>query len=192
MSQLKLQIGSVPTTPASGWITIYPKGDKKLYYKDDAGNESVLDISDRLILNGPGAPAPTTGQDGDYYIDNTNTLLYGPKTGGSWGSPVTMVGPQGIQGIQGLQGIQGIQGNPGNNGIDGNIWRNGNGVPSNGLGVNDDYYLDDVTSDYYKKIAGVYVLQGNLNSRNTNIDGGQANTVYGGTLPIDGGNSTSF
>ena len=189
MSQLKLQIGSVPTTPATGWITIYPKADKKLYYKDEDGNESVLDISDRLILNGTGAPAPTTGQDGDYYIDNSNTLLYGPKTGGSWGSPVTMVGPQGPQGIQGTQGNQGIQGNPG---TDGNVWRNGNGAPSNGLGVNDDYYLDDVTSDYYKKVSGAYVLQGNLNSRNTNLDGGRADTIFGGTEPVDGGNSTSF
>ena len=83
MGQLKIQIGSVPTTPPSGYITIYPKADKKLYYKDADGNESVLDISDRLILNGPGAPSSSTGQDGDYYIENTNTLLYGPKTSGS-------------------------------------------------------------------------------------------------------------
>ncbi len=32
----------------------------------------------RTILNGSGAPASTLGKDGDYYIDNSNTYLYGP------------------------------------------------------------------------------------------------------------------
>lgn len=47
-------------------------------------------------------------------------------------------------------------------GLPGATWRNGAGVPSNSLGVNNDYYLNDSNSDYYKKISGTYVLQGNL------------------------------
>jgi hypothetical protein len=42
MSELRLQIGAVPSTPGSGKITVYPKSDKKLYMKDDTGTETDL------------------------------------------------------------------------------------------------------------------------------------------------------
>ena len=43
-----------------------------------------------------------------------------------------------------------------------NIWLNGTGVPAAGLGNDGDYYLDDATGDYYTKVTGAWVLQGNL------------------------------
>lgn len=42
MSQQKFGIGSVPATPESGYVTIYPKANKRMYGKDDAGNEFSL------------------------------------------------------------------------------------------------------------------------------------------------------
>ncbi|ELP67673.1 hypothetical protein STRTUCAR8_08562 [Streptomyces turgidiscabies Car8] len=49
------------------------------------------------VLNGTGAPGPTVGIDGDYYIDKTgyptSVVLYGPKAAGAWpGSGVTVGG----------------------------------------------------------------------------------------------------
>jgi hypothetical protein len=42
---------------------------------------------------------------------------------------------------------------PINNGTGGGTtWYNGNGVPSVGLGLSGDFYLDNLTGDYYKKI----------------------------------------
>jgi hypothetical protein len=36
------------------------------------------------VLNGTGAPASTVGNDGDFYLDNTADVLYGPKSNGTW------------------------------------------------------------------------------------------------------------
>ena len=49
------------------------------------------------VLNGTGAPGPTVGIDGDYYIDKTGypttAVLYGPKASGVWpGSGVSVGG----------------------------------------------------------------------------------------------------
>jgi hypothetical protein len=59
------------------------------------------------VLNGTAPPSGATGVDGDFYIDTTADAIYGPKTGGAWGSPTSLVGPQGPQGIQGVQGLPG-------------------------------------------------------------------------------------
>lgn len=40
-----------------------------------------------LILHGNGAPTGLTGVNDDYYIDDDNGNLYGPKAGGSWPTP---------------------------------------------------------------------------------------------------------
>lgn len=42
MSQQKFGIGSVPATPESGYVTIYPKSDKRMYGKDANGIEFSL------------------------------------------------------------------------------------------------------------------------------------------------------
>lgn len=55
------------------------------------------------VLNGAGAPGGGTGADGDFYIDTTTDEIYGPKTGGAWGSGTSLVGPAGPSG-SGVQG----------------------------------------------------------------------------------------
>jgi hypothetical protein len=58
--------------------------------------------SGNTILNGSGAPANTTGNNGDYYIDNATKELYGPKTNGTWPAPPTsLAGTPGAQGLSG-------------------------------------------------------------------------------------------
>lgn len=53
---------------------------------------------------GAGAPSSGNGFDGEYYIDQTNSRLYGPKASGAWpGTYVSLTGPQGIPGIQGTR-----------------------------------------------------------------------------------------
>ncbi len=42
------------------------------------------------------------------------------------------------------------------------VWYNGTGVPSNSLGLEGDYYLDNATGDVYQKTSGAYVLIVNL------------------------------
>ncbi|MHA4806999.1 hypothetical protein ACX0G9_02770 [Flavitalea flava] len=52
------------------------------------------------MLSGSGVPAAASGVTGDYYLDKTNYLLYGPKTVSGWGAPVSFgaTGPQGPPG----------------------------------------------------------------------------------------------
>lgn len=51
-------------------------------------------------------------------------------------------GLQGIPGTNGTNGTNGANGTNGSNGLDGKTVRNGAGVPSNGLGVDGDFYIN--------------------------------------------------
>lgn len=64
------------------------------------GATGATGASGSQIYAGSGAPATTLGSVGDYYLDKTNYLLYGPKTSGGWGTPVSFgaTGPQGPAG----------------------------------------------------------------------------------------------
>lgn len=53
-AQLRLAIGLSPATPAAGKLSVFAKGDKKLYTKDDAGVETLL----------VGQPTPLAAVDG--------------------------------------------------------------------------------------------------------------------------------
>lgn len=44
------------------------------------------------VLNGFGAPSSSLGSDGEFYIDISLNKMYGPKQGGSWGTPVNLGG----------------------------------------------------------------------------------------------------
>jgi hypothetical protein len=51
------------------------------------------------VLSGAGAPAAGLGVVGDFYINTTNTTIYGPKTAAGWGNPTSLVGsPSGAAG----------------------------------------------------------------------------------------------
>lgn len=54
------------------------------------GSNGTNGTNGNTVLNGSGTPGAGTGQNGDFYIDTTNQLLYGPKAAGAWpGSPVS-------------------------------------------------------------------------------------------------------
>jgi microcystin-dependent protein len=109
------------------------------------------------VLSGSGVPANGLGVDGDFYVNTGAWTIYGPRTGGSWGSPTSLIGPQGIQ------GIQGIQGPPGTAGLAGNTVLNGSGAPSNGLGTNGDFYINTGAGTIYgPKAAGAWGSPTNL------------------------------
>jgi hypothetical protein len=42
--ELQLLIGTAPGTPGAGYITVYSKADKKLYYKDEDGIEHQITV----------------------------------------------------------------------------------------------------------------------------------------------------
>ena len=64
----------------------------------------------KTIISGIIAPLSTQGVLGDFYLNNTTNILYGPKTSSGWGSGTSLVGPQGLTGATGAQGATGPQG----------------------------------------------------------------------------------
>lgn len=70
-------------------------------------------------------------------------------------------------------------GTPGPPGTPGSVWRNGSGIPSNGLGINGDYYLNNDNGFVYQKTSGAYT---------------QIATIKGadGLPGADGANSTQY
>ncbi len=75
-----------------------------------AGNNG---LDGKTVLNGITNPSSNIGANGDFYINTAISSLFGPKTNGTWGNGVSLVGPQGIQGLQGLAGNNGANGSNG-------------------------------------------------------------------------------
>jgi len=61
----------------------------------------------KSVLNGSGVPGAGTGTDGDFYIDTDTNDIYGPKSGGAWGSATSLIGPTGATGADGADGADG-------------------------------------------------------------------------------------
>jgi hypothetical protein len=83
---------------------------------------------------------------------------------------------------------------PGAPGTPGSVWRDGSGVPSNGLGINGDYYLNRAVGagngDVYLKTAGTYSVVGNIKGTpGTNGTNG-VSIVSDGTTTIVTGTGT--
>jgi hypothetical protein len=111
--------GATGATGAAG--ATGPKGDTGLTGAQGAaganGTNGTNGTNGSTIWNGSGAPSNTLGSNGDFYMDTTNHIIYGPMASGVWpttGTPlVGPAGPAGAQGPQGSQGPQGATGAPG-------------------------------------------------------------------------------
>lgn len=89
--------------------------------------------------------------------------------------PVGPTGPTGPVGPTGPTGLRGSQ------------WFSGSGAPGTVAGSqNKDWYLDTSSANVWELLLGVWTLEGNLQGA-SNLDGGQASSVYGGSNPVNGG-----
>lgn len=137
-----------------------------------AGNDGADGADGSTVRSGTTVPSAGLGNDGDFYIRTTTNEKYGPKTGGAWGAPVSLIGPQGAvgpqgdtgpqgpqgdtgaTGDQGPQGIQGATGPAGSDGADGRTVLNGTGAPGAGLGAEGDFYVQTDTDQIYGPKSG--------------------------------------
>lgn len=78
-----LQAGDIP---AGGMMTV--KYDGSVWKLPSGAGGGA---GGNTLLNGSGAPSSGLGNNGDFYLDTTNQILYGPKTGGAWGTGVYLV-----------------------------------------------------------------------------------------------------
>jgi Collagen triple helix repeat (20 copies) len=116
--------------------------------------------SGTIIYSGTTAPDPSVGNAGDFYLDLTSGVLFGPKTASGWGSGFAMKGTAGATGATGSAGATGAAGPPGPRGATGASGAtgatgatgaagaagsqifSGDGAPSASLGQTGDFYLD--------------------------------------------------
>ncbi|MFM7628814.1 MAG: hypothetical protein ACKO44_04795 [Algoriphagus sp.] len=126
-----------------------------------AGSNGTSGLDGKTVLNGTSNPT-SQGVDGDFYINTSTSMLFGPKANGSWPTGISLVGPQGpagqtgltgpagatgsagIQGPIGPQGPAGTQGSTGATGVagaDGKTVLNGTSNPTT-QGVNGDFYIN--------------------------------------------------
>lgn len=105
-----------------------------------------------------GAPSDLIGVDYDYAIDPVAWVIYGPKIGGVWPAGSPLVGPAGTNGTNGVPGARGLKGDPGTAGAagtPGSVIHSGLTAPAVETGINGDYFINLVTSQFYgPKTAG--------------------------------------
>lgn len=111
------------------------------------------------IYSGTTTPASSLGNTGDFYLNLSNSNLYGPKTASGWGAPVNLKGATGAAGAAGSK-----------------IY-SGTAVPASTLGVNGDYYLNTATYLFYGPKAN-NAWPAPINLRGSQGPAGTANVIY--------------
>lgn len=89
------------------------------------GNPGPQGTPGTSIRTGTGAPAADSGRTGDFYIDTTNLVLYGPRTEAGWGTGISMRSTTKASMLH------------------------GDGVPAATLGTDGDFYFDDPAGMLY-------------------------------------------
>jgi len=74
------------------------------------GSQGIAGADGKTVLNGAGNPANSFGNNGDFYINTTSNILFGPKANGVWPIGISLVGPQGPIGLTGPTGATGATG----------------------------------------------------------------------------------
>lgn len=67
----------------------------------EVGEQGLPGVDGNMLRIGNGAPESSLGSEGDFYIDNLNGLLYGPKSYRGWGSGFSLVRSDDLQGLPG-------------------------------------------------------------------------------------------
>lgn len=121
-----------------------------------AGSNGTSGLDGKTVLNGTSNPT-SQGVDGDFYINTSTSMLFGPKANGTWPTGVSLVGPQGSAGqtgpagsagIQGPIGPQGAAGSNGVAGVDGKTILNGTSNPTN-QGANGDFFINTASNTLF-------------------------------------------
>lgn len=133
-------------TIAVGTVTTGAAGSSAIINNSGTSGAAVFDFTiprgdaGSVWRDGTGVPSNALGLNGDYYLDDATGNVY-LRTSGTYSIVANIKGPTGTAGT---------------------VWRDGSGVPSNALGVNGDYYLNDATGDVYLKTAGAYSIVANI------------------------------
>lgn len=99
--------------------------------------------SSSALLSGTGDPGADIGKDGDFYLNTTTGMLFGPKANGAWPPGVSVAGTGGTTGAKGDTGAAGNTGTAGNTILSGSV------DPTSTVGNNGDYYINTSTGTLF-------------------------------------------
>lgn len=116
------------------------------------------------VLNGTTDPIPKLGNVGDFYINTSSYLLFGPKTDTGWEDVQSVLGAKGDKGEKGDHGDKGDKGDQGNQGDKGDKGEKGetghailrgssNPTPDSGS-AGDFYYNTNTRTLYFRTDSG--------------------------------------
>jgi len=157
------------------------------------GIQGIQGLRGATFLSGSTGPvSTTTAIDGDYYLNTTTRLLYGPRVTVSgtvsWGGAIDLKGETGAQGITGSQGLIGADGPAGSKIFYGNEVPTST-FPSSAERREGDFYIDLVAGRLYGGYstsqswgAGVSLLgpSGSSGTQGVKGDAGSAGLVWRG------------
>ncbi len=152
----------------------------------DTGPQGDPGLNGNTVLNDVKAPISTDGVDGDFFINTSTSVIYGPKSGGSWPAGVSLKGATGSNGSigatgatgatgTGIQGIQGIQGPTGATGAPGSVGATG------ATGSSATVTLNNNTNNYVATMTGTA----------STLNGESNLTFNGSTLAVSGSLTTT-
>lgn len=184
-----------PTGPEGPQGDVGPTGPQGVAGKDGTDGTDGKDGNTPYIKNG------------NWWIGNIDTGVKAAGTNGINGSD----GKDGIDGEDGANGLDGKDGDTpyikdgnwwigdidtgvkaagtaGTNGADGSVWYFGNDDASSSIGCDNDFYLNNITWNVYKKINGEWQLVGNIKGQD-GLDGSNGeqgiNGINGATWIIE-------
>ena len=162
------------SAPATGAALIW-SGSTWAPGQGVTGPTGVAGQDGAQFFAGSTGPASGFGDSGDFWLDTTAGVLYGPKDSGVWGAGIqlesgpagptgptgpvsTTLGPTGVTGAQStVTGPTGATGPSvtGPTGTRGATILAGSGTPLSNYGVEGDWFIDTAAADFYgPKLSG--------------------------------------
>lgn len=161
------------TAPATGTVLTY-NGTSWIGSAGVTGPTGPHGADGPKIYNGTTGPSSGLGVSGDFYIDTSAGVLYGPKASGSWGAGLqlqtgqqgptgatgpasTVTGPAGVSNVPGPTGAVGATGVTGPTGATGSRGATilaGDHAPLSNYGQDGDWFIDTAGADFYGPKSG--------------------------------------
>jgi hypothetical protein len=118
---------------AGAWSQVFSMQSGPAGPQGAAGINGTNGADGKTIWNGTIDPSNlSTGTDGDFYINTSTFMFFGPKAGGVWPAGTSLLGADGATGPAGADGATGPAGVQGDKGDTGDTGPAGAGVPTGG------------------------------------------------------------
>lgn len=115
----------------------------------EKGEQGIAGKDGATVLNGNTDPTTEQGSVGDFYINTSTYVLFGPKSSSGWGSGESILGAKGDKGDKGEKGDKGDKGDKGEKGEADYVILSGTVNPANNVGKQGDFYFNLTAKTFF-------------------------------------------